>query len=178
MDKELLWPNFSHLGKASSGNRPLRKWCKPLRSAQVPELCSVTLESKSQGRDSDETTTSTSSGFSSTPTAQRQAQTGKQMITIFRDCHSLESNGRPRGEKDSWAHTFSIWKLFVKSWRDRQGQSPAVLRILKYHPGTSSSPKHRPQHTRGHMLVLGHVWQVLSCSLCATSISPKQALSA
>lgn len=84
-DKELLWPNFSYLGQTSSGIGPLKKWYKPLPSAQAPELRSVTLESETQGRDSDETPTRTSSGFSSTPSAQRQAHDGQTYDNNFQE---------------------------------------------------------------------------------------------
>lgn len=75
------------------------------------------------------------------------------------------------------SHVEAIWKLFVKSWRDMQGQNPAVLRIWKSHPGAISSPKPRPQCTRVTHWVLGHARRVL-CSLCAISIDSKEVFGA
>lgn len=63
---------------------PLRIGVSHLCSAKAPELHSVTLETEAQGRDCDETTTSTSSRFSGALLPQREAQMGKQMVTILK----------------------------------------------------------------------------------------------
>lgn len=127
----------------------------------------------------DETIISAGVGFLASPSSEKQAQKWQQMITIFSNWQGLDSNGGLKGKKDLWAHIFSIWKLFVKSGRGRQGQSPAVLRIWKFHPGSISSitlDLSGSEFTHwaflGHFMVCAH--SLLSWSFCATGISPKE----
>lgn len=166
-------------GKDKFWTGSMKKWCKPLCSAQT---LTQSLWGARPRAERDETITSAEVGFLASLSSERQAQKRQETITIFSNWQELDSNGRLKGKKDLWALTFSIWKLFVKSGRGRKGQRTAVLRIWKFHPGSISSTKPRPQWTRVHTLNLpgsfyGACPQLAFLQLLCNWYHPKRKLS-
>lgn len=125
-DKELLWLSFSHLEQTNSG-------LGPRRSGENHYVQHRSMTQSLWGArprtERDENISNAGVGFLASLSSERQAQKRQQTITIFSNWQGLDSNGNMKGEKDLWALTFSIWKLFVKFGRGRRGQSPAVLRM-------------------------------------------------
>lgn len=178
-DKELLWPSFSHVEKTNSGLGP---WRSGVSHYVQHRPLTQSLWGARPRAERDETITSAEVGFLASLSSERQAQKRQQTITIFSNWQELDSNGRLKGKKDLWALTFSIWKLFVKSGRGRKGQRTAVLRIWKFHPGSISSTKPRPQWTRVHTLNLpgsfyGACPQLAFLQLLCNWYHPKRKLS-